>query len=98
MEKNQSQHGRKYCYRRLRSPYCSQNYSFFIILEDLLDFGRFDYDDWRKGEIQILQPQLESMGYSNIQWRPGETDSFGPLTRICRAIWPNRNVVWFIYG
>ena len=72
----------------------------YINLGDLINFEEigFDYSNWVVEEVEKLNPQLESMGYTNIQWRPGETDSWGPLTRICRTVNPRGDVVWFIYG
>lgn len=67
-------------------------------LEDLLDFEGFDYRLYRTSEVNILQPQLVLKGYTDIRWLPGETDSFGPLTRVCKAKDPSGEIVWFIYG
>lgn len=67
-------------------------------LEDILDFENFDFRLYRSGEQNVLQPQLIVMGYRDIQWLDGERDSFGPLTRICKAKDPSGNIVWFVYG
>lgn len=54
-------------------------------LEDVIDFTDFNYANWWDGEDKILKPQLESLGYTNIRFSPGETDTYGPLTRMCYA-------------
>jgi hypothetical protein len=71
----------------------------YVDLSDLISFAGFRYVDYINGEKEILQPQMEALGYTNIQWLPGETDSFGPLTRVCRATSPTgKAVISFIYG
>lgn len=70
----------------------------YFDLHDLLSFSLFDFTDYRKGEIEILQPQMEAMGYTEFEWSMGEYDSFGPLTRICRAINKDGTKMAFIYG
>jgi hypothetical protein len=67
-------------------------------LRDVIDFSGFDYRLYRTGEQNILQPQLIMLGYYNIEWLPGEADSFGPLTRLCKAKDPSGETVWFMYG
>ena len=58
----------------------------FINLD--LDFTNFSFsstdlkNNYRTGEINILQPQLEKLGYKVIRWYDGERDSFGPLSRV----------------
>lgn len=70
----------------------------YIQLEDLISFEGFEWAEWLKGEKEVLQPQLERFGYTDIQWKPGETDSYGPLSRVCKAKNSNGSAVWFIYG
>jgi len=70
----------------------------YISLEDLISFQGFDYTQWLHGEEHILQPQLEAFGYTDIQWKQAEYDSFGPLTRTCKAKNSDGSAVWFIYG
>lgn len=70
----------------------------YIVLEDLLDFKDFEYTLWWVHEKTILQPQLEDLGYTDVTWTRGETDSFGPLTRLCHARDQDGAQVWFIYG
>lgn len=67
-------------------------------LMELIDFRDFEFRNWRTGEEYVLKPQLVELGYHNVEFLPGETDSFGPLTRVCRAKDPGGNVVWFVYG
>ncbi len=49
-------------------------------------------------ELNILQPRLVAVGYTEIEWGPGEHDSFGPLTRTCTARDAAGEVRAFIYG
>lgn len=70
----------------------------YIPLEDLIDFRDFEFRSWRTGEEYVLKPQLVRLGYHDIQFLPGETDSFGPLTRTCKAKNSYGEVVWFVYG
>lgn len=69
-------------------------------LAGIIDFANFDFDKntYRTQERTILEPQLRALGYSSITWSDGETDSFGPLSRLCRA--KSRDKIWvtFIYG
>ena len=69
-------------------------------LEDVIDFEGFNYhpSSYQKEEVELLQPQLEALGYTEIRWLPGETDSFGPLTRVYRAFDKDGELHWFIYG
>lgn len=67
-------------------------------LMDLIEFRDFEFGQYRTHEEIILQPQLKNLGYTDILWLPGETDSFGPLTRVCKAKNPGGEVVWFVYG
>lgn len=53
-----------------------------IDIEEILDFKDFSFADWYNGEKNILTPQLQKLGYSNIRWSMGEQDSFGPLSRV----------------
>lgn len=73
----------------------------FENLYDFVAFDGFDFSLYRKGELELLQPQLEAIGYYDIEWLPGETDSFGPLSRVCKAkILKDGKIeiVWFMYG
>lgn len=70
----------------------------YIELHRVISFDGFEYYHHLEHEVKLLQPRLEAQGYHHIQWLPGETDSFGPLTRVCRAADSNNEVVWFVYG
>ena len=71
----------------------------YIELSSIVDFTDFKYDDtYREQEGVLLTPQLEALGFTHIAWMPGEYDSFGPLTRVCRAKNRFNEVVWFMYG
>jgi len=69
-------------------------------LTNIISFEGFDFDPktYLDQEIDILTPQLKVLGYTEIRWLPGETDSFGPLTRICKAVSPAGKEVTFFYG
>jgi hypothetical protein len=73
----------------------------YIPLMTVIDFEGFEFlshGGYIEQEREILQPRLEALGYSNIYWFEGETDSFGPLTRRCRAVDKRGDTVWFVYG
>lgn len=70
----------------------------FIDLDELLSFNGFNWKRYSTGETEILQPQLEKMGYSNFRWVMGEYDSFGPLTRVCHMTNSDGEQVRGIYG
>ena len=61
--------------------------------DSLEDFGHvadhismegFDYRNYRNHENELLTPRLTEAGFSDIKFRPGESDSFGPLIRLVR--------------
>lgn len=75
----------------------------YKMLTDVISFEGFQYlahgsNNFAVQERTILQPRLEEKGYTNVHWFEGETDSFGPLTRRCRATNPFGDTVWFMYG
>ena len=70
----------------------------YIMLTDFVDFSNFDYGEYIRDEKAVLQPQLEFLGYTDAIWGSGEADSFGPLTRICRAKDKFGNTQYFMYG
>lgn len=54
-------------------------------LDEILPPGiwlHFDFSRYYEDEQVILKPALELKGYTNIRFRMGERDSFGPLFRI----------------
>lgn len=63
-----------------------------------LDGQDFSVASYSKREKELLQPRLYKAGYSLITWHDGEIDSFGPLTRICKAVSPEGEPVEFYYG
>jgi hypothetical protein len=69
-------------------------------LAGIIDFAQFDFDKntYRTQERTILEPQLRKLGYTHISWSTGESDSFGPLSRLCKT--KSRDGIWvtFIYG
>ncbi len=69
-------------------------------LPDIISFKNFDYSgaSYINQEETILKPQLQRLGYSEIIWLKGESDSFGPLTRVCRAFDNDGELHWFYYG
>jgi len=70
----------------------------YVDLSEVIDFSGFSFGDYVNGEKTILQPQLEALGYTDIQWYMGEYDSFGPLTRICQAKSSTGEMTYFVYG
>lgn len=58
----------------------------------------FDYDKYFDHEQTIIKPEMEAKGYTNIRFRMGEQDSFGPLSRIVSATDENGNPQTFMYG
>lgn len=70
----------------------------YLNLQDMLSFALFDYKNYHRDEQEILQPQLEAMGYTDFEWSMGEHDSFGPLTRVCWATNRDGSRMAFIYG
>jgi hypothetical protein len=71
-------------------------------LGDVISFARFHFNvptsAIKRQEREILEPQLIDLGYTDITWWMGEEDSFGPLSRLCRAIDKHGDEVTFIYG
>jgi hypothetical protein len=67
-------------------------------LDRIISFQNFDHDQYRYGEEHILKPQLEELGYTDIQFKMGESDSWGPLTRLCSARDSSGTKRWFFYG
>jgi hypothetical protein len=67
-------------------------------LSQVISFEGFSYPDYYRGEREILQPRLEALGYTNVQWYMGEQDEFGPLSRVCYATKADGNIERFIYG
>ena len=53
------------------------------------------YTNW---EANVATPRLEELGYTNLTWRTGESDSFGPLSRVCTAYHPEKGWVKLVYG
>lgn len=49
-------------------------------------------------ERTIIKPRLEAAGYFDIEFLPGETDSFGPLTRTVVAYDADGHKEKFYYG
>ena len=67
-------------------------------LHEIISFEDFDFMFHLRDEKDILQPQLEKLGFINISWGSGETDSFGPLTRVCRVTDKFGNFHYYVYG
>lgn len=70
----------------------------YVDLTDVVNFEGFDWEKYYEGERDILQPQLEALGYIRFEWGMGEQDSFGPLSRMCKALNTEGKVAWFFYG
>lgn len=67
-------------------------------LYEIISFEDFEFEKWYLHEDMILRPRLEDLGFWAIVFKPGETDSFGPLTRVVTAIDSNGSRRQFIYG
>jgi hypothetical protein len=48
---------------------------------DHIDMSGFDFRKYYQHEQSILKPRLEEKGFTDIQFIPGETDSWGALSR-----------------
>lgn len=59
--------------------------------------GWTDPSSYREYETEKLTPWLESMGFTDINWRMGEQDSFGPLSRMA-YMRLNDHTFIYIYG
>ena len=70
----------------------------YYSLQDLLSFSLFDFEHYHRDEVEILQPQMEAMGYTDFEWSMGEYDSFGPLSRVCKATSRDGARMAFVYG
>jgi hypothetical protein len=66
-------------------------------LYDVISFEDFNFEEWLNGERNILMPRLKEAGYSDIEFSMGERDSFGPLSRVCKAR-KDGTTHWFVYG
>lgn len=69
-------------------------------LHDVISFEGFHFDrfTYKFQELVTLQPRLEKLGYTDVQWRDGEMDSFGPLSRTCSVKDTAGETVYFMYG
>jgi len=73
---------------------------YYVELYELISFEGFSYalDQYLIDEREILQPQLEALGYTRIIWVKGESDDFGPLTRVVVMTDPSGKRCYGIYG
>lgn len=70
----------------------------FMPLHEVVSFEDYDFNGrLEQQEKEILQPQLEALGYTNISWEPGDEDSFGPLVRVCKAYLDGK-LIHLVYG
>lgn len=63
-----------------------------------LSFEGFDWKNYWESEKEILQPQLEALGLTVEKWFNGETDSWGPLSRVALIVDAYGQRAYFIYG
>lgn len=70
----------------------------YIDLMKIISFEGFDFERYYNDEVEVLQPRLEELGFKEIEWSMGEADSFGPLSRICKAKTSTGEYVYFVYG
>ncbi len=47
----------------------------------ILDWSQFRFSHYRMDETCRIKPQLEALGFKNIEFYDIEKDSFGPLVR-----------------
>lgn len=59
--------------------------------------GWDDVREYWKYEQEKLTPWLQSMGFEDVRWGMGESDSFGPLSRVARMRLKG-HIFEFIYG
>lgn len=73
---------------------------FFVDILTLdLPIDDFDINNYAVGEINILIPALESVGYTILgEWYSSEFDSFGPLIRSIKVLTPKLEEVEAFYG
>jgi hypothetical protein len=71
-------------------------------LGEVISFAKFHFNvptsSIKRQEKEILEPQLAALGYTDITWWTKEEDSFGPLSRLCKAVDKNGDEVTFVYG
>lgn len=60
--------------------------------------SQVDFQEYHTSEQTLIKPALEAQGYRDVQFRMGERDSFGPLSRIVLATRKDDTVARFIYG
>ena len=71
----------------------------WLYCEDVeLDWSQFSYRDYKRCEKEVLEPQLKKLRFKNFFWFNGESDSFGPLTRMGNMNDPEGRTVSFVYG
>ena len=53
------------------------------------------YDKW---EAEVAEPALHDLGFKQVRWHSGESDSFGPLSRVASCLDSDGNRVQLMYG
>lgn len=59
---------------------------------------QYTRDTYLDDELNVLQPRLVSCGFTDIKWRMGDSDAFGPLTRVCTCRDAAGELRFFVYG
>lgn len=69
-------------------------------LSNVIDVSdaEWDVEGYRSYELDVLQPRLVALGYTEIRWTDGERDAFGPLSRVATCRNAAGEVKAFIYG
>lgn len=67
-------------------------------LHNVVSFEGFDFSAYFTHEQELLKPRLEAKGFTAISFAMGESDSFGPLSRVCYATDSEGNNRTFMYG
>jgi hypothetical protein len=74
----------------------------FVYLSDIAPDveAKINYQTYNSSEQNYINPKLRQLGYEfdGQDWRSGEADAFGPLSRYVPAIDPNGNNVNVCYG
>lgn len=67
-------------------------------LRAVVSFDDFDYGEYLRDERRVLQPQIEALGYRVQCWMDQPHNYLAHATaRVCKCIYPDGSVRWFIY-
>lgn len=63
-----------------------------------INWSEFSWSEYGQSEQRFIKPVLEAAGYHSIRFSMGESDSFGPLSRIVHAMDAKGVIHLFYYG